>query len=89
MYTFFPKAPIRKLICNHNTDWDDLAHVAMMVYNVFPHSSTGEAPFYLMFGCNAFVPTLFKLLLLKPKEMGDERCKIYLDTKREIYDGCT
>ena len=36
------KPSISTLICNHNTDWDELAHVAMMAYNVFPHSSAGK-----------------------------------------------
>ena len=38
-----------------------------------------------MFGSDAFMPTLFKLLLPKFGYMGDDRCKIDLDTMREIY----
>ena len=30
----FLKASIRKLISNHNTDWNELAHEAMLAYNV-------------------------------------------------------
>ena len=48
----FLKASLRKLICNHHVDWDEIAHIATMAYNVFLHSSAGEAPFYLMFGCD-------------------------------------
>ena len=81
----FLKASIRKLIWNHNTDWDELANMAMMAYNVFLHSAAGESPFYLMFGCNTFLPTLFKLLLPKHRYMGDEECRIYLDTMGEIH----
>ena len=43
-----------------------------MACNVFPHTSVGETPFYLMFGCDPFKPTLFKLLLPKLRYMGDE-----------------
>ena len=31
-----------------STDWDDKAHTAAIVYNVFPHSSPGEASFYFI-----------------------------------------
>ena len=50
-----------------------------MAYNVFPHSSVGEAPLYLMFGHDSFMPTLFKLVLPKVRYMGDEECRIHLD----------
>ena len=40
------KASLRKLICNHNIDWDEIAHITTIAYNLFPHSSAGEAPFY-------------------------------------------
>ena len=46
----FLKVSNKKLICNQNTDWNELAHLAMMAYNVFANSAAGEAPFYLMFG---------------------------------------
>ena len=56
----FLKASLRKLICNHQTDWGETVHIATMAYNIFLHSSTGESAFYLMFGCDPFMPTLFK-----------------------------
>ena len=58
----FLKVSIRKLICNHQVGWDETVHIATMVHNVFPHSSAGESPFYLMFGHDPFILTLFKLL---------------------------
>ena len=60
MYIFLLKVSIRKLICNHQVDWDETVHIATIAYNVFPHSSSGESPFYLMFGCDPFMPSLFK-----------------------------
>ena len=73
-YTFL-KASLRKLISNHNTDWGEIAHTAAMDNNVFPHSAAGEAPLYLIFGHDAFMPTLFKLLLPKLRYMGDKDAK--------------
>ena len=42
----FLKASLTKLICNHNIDWNEIAHVTTMAYNIFPHSSAGEAHFF-------------------------------------------
>ena len=56
-----------------------------MTYNVSPHSSSGGSLFYLKFGCDPFMLTLFNLLLPKPRYIGDEKCKMHLDTKSEIY----
>ena len=61
------------------------SHIATMAYNVFPHSLSGEAPFYLMFEYNAFMLTLFKSLLPKLRYMGEEKYKILLDAMWEIY----
>ena len=72
-------------MCNHQVDRDKTVHIASMAYNVFPHSSSGESPFNLRFRCHPFMPTLFKLLLPKLRCMGDEKCKIHLDTMQEIY----
>ena len=76
----FLKASLRKLICNHNIDMDEIAHVETMAYKVFPHSSAGEVLFYLMYGCDAFIPTVFKLLLPKLRYMGDKKYRIHLDS---------
>ena len=61
------------------------AHIASMAYNMFLHSSSGEAPFYLVFWWDALMPTLFKLLLPKIRYMDDKKCRINLDVMREIY----
>ena len=57
----------------------------MMAYNVLLHSSARKAAFFFMFGCDAFMPTLLKLLLPKLRCIGAEGCKIQLDAIREIY----
>ena len=67
----FSKASIRKLICNHQVDWDETVHIAVMGYNVFPHSSSGESLFYLTFGCDLIIPNLFKLQLPKLRYMDE------------------
>ena len=46
----FLKNSIRKMRCNFETDWDNLAHIAVMASNIFPHTATGESPFFLKYG---------------------------------------
>ena len=81
----FLKNSIRKLRCNHETDWDQLAHIAVMAYNVFHHTATSESPFFLMYGWDAYLPMLHNLLWPKICYIGDAECKIHLDTMREVY----
>ena len=38
-----------------------------------------------MFRWDAYLPTLFKLLLPKIRYMGDKKCGIHLEAMREIY----
>ena len=38
-------------------DWDELLESVLMAYHTTPHSSTGEAPFYLVYGRDARLPT--------------------------------
>ena len=40
----FRKASLRKCICNHNIEWDEIAHIVTVANNVFLHSSAGESP---------------------------------------------
>ena len=46
----FLKKSIRKLRCNYETCWDYLVHIAVMACNIFPHTTTGESLFFLMYG---------------------------------------
>ena len=46
----FLKNSIRKIRCNYKTDWDHLAYVALMAYNIFPHTATGKRSFFFMYG---------------------------------------
>ena len=41
----FLKNSIKKVRHTYEIDWDNLAHVAMMAYNIFPHTAAGESPF--------------------------------------------
>ena len=71
--------------CNYETDWDHLAHIAVMAYNIFPHTATDDCPFFVMYGKDAYLPTLHNLLQPKIYYMGDDECRIHLDAMREVY----
>ena len=45
-HSFF-KNSIRKMRYNYKADWDHLAHIAMVANDIFPHTATGESPFFL------------------------------------------
>ena len=71
--------------CNCKADWDHLAHIAMMAYNIFPHTATGESPFYLMYRTRCISTNSAQLVATKICYMGDDECKIHLDAMREVY----
>ena len=58
----FLKNSIGKIRCYYEADWDQLAHITVMAYNIFPHTAKGENPFFLMYGHDVYLPTLHNLL---------------------------
>ena len=65
--------------------WDATMKQIRKAYNMFPHTATGESPFFLMYGRDAYLPTLHNLLQPKIWYMGNDECKIHLDAIREVY----
>ena len=81
----FLKSSFKKIRCNYETDWDHLAHIAVMAYHVFSHKATGESTFFLMYRCDAYLLTLHNFLQPKLCYMGDNECKIHLNVMQEVY----
>ena len=65
-------------------EWDDLMWKATAAYNFFPTESSGMAPFFLMFGCEAAV----KHTLLEsenPKYLGTDDSMINMNLMNKLY----
>ena len=52
---------------------------------MYPHIAVEESLFFLMYGRDAYLPTLHRLLQPKMRYMGDNECRIHFDAMREIY----
>ena len=80
----FLKAMIAKQLETH-VEWDDLMWKATAAYNFFPTESSGIAPFFLMFGCEAAV----KHMLLEPenpKYLGTNDGMINVGLMTKLYN---
>ena len=77
----FLKATIAKQL-ETCVEWDDLVWKATAAYNFFPTESSGIAPFFLMFGCEAAVKhTLLESENLKYLGTNDGMINVGLMTK--------
>ena len=79
----FLKATKAKQLETH-VEWDDLVWKATAAYNFFPTESSGIAPFFLMFGCEAAV----KHTLLEsenPKYLGMDDGMINAGLMTKLY----
>ena len=48
---------LSKLVGQKGHNWDDLLGPVLLAYRTTPHSVTGEAPFYLVYGRDAKLPS--------------------------------
>ena len=79
----FLKATIAKQLETH-IEWDNLVWKAIAAYNFFPTESSGIAPFFLMFGCEAAVKHTL-LQSEKPKYLGTDDGMINLELMTKLY----
>ena len=79
----FLKATIAKQLESH-VEWDDLVWKATAAYNFFPTESSGIAPFFLMFGCEAAVKHTL-LETKNPKYLGTDDGMINMGLMTKLY----
>ena len=61
------KTMLSKLVVNKGRDWDKLLDPLLFAYRTMPHSSTGETPFFLLYGRDAKLPTALDFYSPRPK----------------------
>ena len=79
----FLKATIAKQL-EARVEWDDLVWKATAAYNFFPTESSGAAPFFLMFGCEAAVKHTL-LEFENPKYLGTDEGMINVGLMTKLY----
>ena len=79
----FLKATIAKQL-ETRIKWDDLVWNATGAYNFFPTESSGVAPFFLMFGCEAAVKHTF-LESKRLKYLGTDDGTINIELMTKLY----
>ena len=52
----FLKVSVRRLCQDDMADWDQVLCQILMAYRCFPHTSTGESPFFLVYNRNHVLP---------------------------------
>ena len=74
---------LAKVVGKKGRDWDELLGPVLLAYHTTPHSSTGEAPFYLVYGRDARLPTAldFKVPTVKYPIVATEYAK---EVSREL-----
>ena len=80
----FLKATIAKQLETH-MEWDYLVWQATAAYNFFPTESSGIAPFFLMFGCEAAVKHTI-LESENPKYLGTNDGMINMGLMTKLYN---
>ena len=79
----FLKATIAKQLESCG-EWDDLVRKATAAYNFFPTSSSGIAPFFLMFGREAAMKHTL-LASERPKYLGTDDSMINIELMSKLY----
>ena len=79
----FLKACMGKHI-NPQLEWDEVIPMATAAYNFFPHTTSKERPFFLMFGCDPLTG-LEKLLGDTVRYLGENGGRLDLTVLQNTY----
>ena len=69
---------------NPRLQWDEVIHMATAAYNFFPHTTSKERPFFLMFGCDPLTG-LEKLLGDTVRYLGENGGRLDLTVLQNTY----
>ena len=74
------KSMLSKLVVKKGRNWDELLGPVLMAYRTTPQASSGESPFYLLYGRDASLPSSLDFYVPKPKAVTLES-----DYGRELF----
>ena len=74
------KSMLSKLVVKKGRNWDELLGPVLMAYKTTPQASSGESPFYLLYGRDASLPSSLDFYVPKPKAVTLES-----DYGRELF----
>ena len=66
------KAMLTKLVDRKGIDWDTKLGPVLMAYRTTPQTSTGESPFYLLYGRDAKIPSALDFYVPRPPAVTTE-----------------
>ena len=66
------KAMLTKLVAKNSRDWDTKLGPVLMAYRITPQTSTGESPFYLLYGQDSKVPSALDFYVPRPPAVVTE-----------------
>ena len=66
------KAMLTKLVSKKGKDWDTKLGPVLMAYRTTPQTSTGESPFYLLYGQDVKIPSALHFYIPRPPAITTE-----------------
>lgn len=76
MVLFLYKRTLRKLVMDHQDDWDDHIDTALFTMRTKPQSSTKYSPFFLLYGRDARYPSQLPKGFGESVSVHNELCSV-------------
>ena len=78
------KQMLTKLVSKGGSDWDTLLGPVLFAYRTTPHTSSGESPFYLVYGRDARIPSSVSFSAECQEHSSEEYWKSTTEPKMQL-----